>query len=188
MLSECKSLRLSITIETCGECSEFSSVFSDILFLRYPSPISDFRISRRRSWSQFFVSCRFCVALLQLFALPRKYLPTPKEFICRIAAIICSAIDFFFKNRDERLKSLIKYFRVCVNRMRIKFQSELCKFSVCEEISSFMVSINGEQEENDQKIIRDDSFIQNSSWFAVISGKRSNFWRAQSLRRKTHHA
>ena len=36
--------------------------------------------------------------------------------ICRIAAIICSAIDFFLKNRDERLKSLIKYFRVCVNR------------------------------------------------------------------------
>ena len=47
--------------------------------------------------------------------------------------------------------------------MRIKFQSELFKFCVCEEISSFTVSINRKQEENDQEIFRDDSFIQNNS-------------------------
>ena len=59
---------------------------------------------------------------------------------------------------------------------------------MCEEISSFMVFINGEQEENDQEIFRDDSFIQNNSWFAVIREKRSNFLRAQNPRRKIHHA
>ena len=46
------------------------------------------------------------MALLLLSAPPREYFPTPKQFICRIAAIICSVIYFLLKNRDKRLKSL----------------------------------------------------------------------------------
>ena len=66
-------------------------------------------------------------ALLRLFAPSREYLPTPKEFSRRIAAIICFGIDFLVKQRNERLKSLNIFTCVQIG-MRIKFQSELCKF------------------------------------------------------------
>ena len=61
------------------------------------------------------------------YYLLREYFPTPKQFICRIAAIICTVIDFLLKNRDKRLKSLNIFACVQIG-MRIKFQSELCKF------------------------------------------------------------
>ncbi|PFX24163.1 hypothetical protein AWC38_SpisGene11239 [Stylophora pistillata] len=46
---------------------------------------------------------------------------------------------------------------------RVIFQKEYANLSASEEISSFMESVKRKQDENDQEIFRDDSFIQNSS-------------------------
>ena len=51
-------------------------------------------------------------------------------FICRITAIICSAIDFLLKNRDKRLKSLNIFARVQIG-MRINFKVNYANLSVC---------------------------------------------------------
>ena len=51
-------------------------------------------------------------------------------FICRITAIICSAIDFLLKNRDKRLKSLNIFACVQIG-MRINFKVNYANLSVC---------------------------------------------------------
>ena len=48
--------------------------------------------------------------------------------------------------------------------MQIGLQSEYANLSVCGEISCYMKFINGK---------KDESFIQNSSWFSVRTEKQN---------------
>ena len=134
----------------------------------------------------FFVSCRFCVALLRFFAPPRKYLPTPKEFSRRIAAIICSAIDFFSQKSKWKIK-IAKYSRMCANRHVDQISKWIMHiFFVCEKISSFMVSINRKQEEN---IARNQGHFENTNNYqryivlhsGTIEYQENSVWRRSRL-------
>ena len=53
---------------------------------------------------------------------------------------------------------------------------------------TFTLFLNNNQEETDQGTFREESFIQNSSWFSVRSEKRANFLRVQNPRSKIHKA
>ena len=47
---------------------------------------------------------------------------------------------------------------------------------MCEEISCHFEFMSKNQDEPDQGTFRDESFIQNSSWFSAKSEERANFY------------
>ena len=59
---------------------------------------------------------------------------------------------------------------------------------MCGEISSFMEFVKRKQDETDQGTFREESLIQNSSWFSVRSEKRANFLRVRKPRSRINHA
>ena len=61
--------------------------------------------------------------------------------------------------------------------MQIGFQSEYANLSVCEEISCYREFLNEKKDETDPGTFREESFIQNSTWFSVRTEKRTNFLR-----------
>ena len=59
---------------------------------------------------------------------------------------------------------------------------------MCGEISSYMEFVKRKQDETDQGTFREESLIQNSSWFSVRSEKRANYLRVQNPRSRINHA
>ena len=50
-----------------------------------------------------------------------------------------------------------------------------------------MEFVNRKQDETDQGTFREESLIQNSSWFSVRSEKRANLLRVQNPRSRINH-
>lgn len=65
---------------------------------------------------------------------------------------------FLLKNQEERQKSLNIFARVQIG-MWIRFQSEYANLAVCEEMSCYTEFFNEKQDESEQEIFQDKSFI-----------------------------